>query len=623
MRAAKGGPRGPSWSIRDDAMTPGTGGASGCSSDACPPEEEAGPICGNAVVDDGETCDDGNARPGDGCSFRCLLEANYSCPEPGQPCVTTIVCGDGAITGGEACDDGNVQASDGCSPLCQIEFGFTCPVAGKPCVADTSAGVCGDGVVSFGESCDDGKRIDNDGCSSDCHVEPGWHCSGGQPCTKDEFCGDGVLNGVESCDDGNTKSGDGCTGTCVVERFYDCKSTGKQCVSTLVCGDGKVISPVEACDDGNTVSGDGCSIDCQTSEKGFTCPTAQGVGGPCIPNPEPICGNGDITYGEFCDDGNTTSGDGCSSLCKAESGYTCPQVGKPCVPIGQCGDGVITTGEGCDDHNVAGGDGCSPTCQLEPNFVCPTEGTACISTVKCGDGFIAGNETCDDSNTVNGDGCSSACLVEPGWTCPAGAFCRATSCGDGFRAGAEECDDHNVAPGDGCSATCTLESAPNGQKDGWQCLVPGQPCTRTTCGNGAIEGSEQCDDNNNKPLDGCSWNCTKEPSCGYTAGVYGCKAVCGDGMLFPGEACDDGNLRDGDGCSHLCAVETGYACNSVRPTAPSPLYMPIVYRDFPSTHPQFEINPVVDQRLPGMVLGALDAQGKPAYNPSFLSPPNG
>jgi cysteine-rich repeat protein len=30
-----------------------------------------------------------------------------------------------------------------------------------------------------------------------------------------------------------------------------------------------------------------------------------------------------------------------------------------------CGDGVITGGEQCDDGNLGAGDGCSPTCQLE------------------------------------------------------------------------------------------------------------------------------------------------------------------------------------------------------------------------------------------------------------------
>jgi cysteine-rich repeat protein len=35
------------------------------------------------------------------------------------------------------------------------------------------------------------------------------------------------------------------------------------------------------------------------------------------------CGNGFLDPGEACDDGDTTSGDGCSDICLAESNYTC------------------------------------------------------------------------------------------------------------------------------------------------------------------------------------------------------------------------------------------------------------------------------------------------------------
>src|SRR5262245_66055741 len=52
------------------------------------------------------------------------------------------------------------------------------------------------------------------------------------------------------------------------------------------CGDGKLQSP-EACDDGNTSSGDGCSADCRTVERTFTCTE---VNEPCIST----CANGEL-----------------------------------------------------------------------------------------------------------------------------------------------------------------------------------------------------------------------------------------------------------------------------------------------------------------------------------------
>jgi len=42
-----------------------------------------------------------------------------------------------------------------------------------------------------------------------------------------------------------------------------------------------------------------------------------------------VCGNGVVTPDEQCDDDNTNNGDGCSSTCTIEKGYTC--VGEPSV----------------------------------------------------------------------------------------------------------------------------------------------------------------------------------------------------------------------------------------------------------------------------------------------------
>lgn len=46
------------------------------------------------------------------------------------------------------------------------------------------------------------------------------------------------------------------------------------------------------------------------------------------------CGDGRISGSEQCDDGNRTSGDGCSSTCQVESGYYCRDVSSNCYPAG-------------------------------------------------------------------------------------------------------------------------------------------------------------------------------------------------------------------------------------------------------------------------------------------------
>ena len=36
--------------------------------------------------------------------------------------------------------------------------------------------------------------------------------------------------------------------------------------------------------------------------------------------------------------------------------------------------------------------------------------------------------------------------------------------------------------------------------------------------------------------------------------------LCGNGILEGGEQCDDGNQENGDGCNDLCQIESGYSC---------------------------------------------------------------
>ncbi len=588
-----------------------------CVGDAC--IRAAG--CGDGVIEPGETCDDGNTVPGDGCSGVCQTEPGYSCPTPGSPCVFTGqgLCGDGRIEGTEGCDDGNTISGDGCSSACEVEPGYECITPGRPCMKnDGSAAACGDGVVEAGEQCDDGNTTPGDGCSSTCQLEKGFTCpKPGTACQTLQYCGDGILqtaNG-EQCDDGNTTPGDGCSGACQIEPGYACPDPGLPCVKIWVCGNGHV-DPGEACDDGNTVGGDGCSADCSMVEPGYTCPDVSGNGGPCVKSPANVCGDGVVAGNEQCDDGNTVSGDGCSSTCALEAGYTCPHAGQPCKKIEFCGDGIVelNIGEQCDDGNTVSGDGCSSLCQLEPNWVCPVPDAPCVDTVVCGDGKVGGAEQCDDGNTVSGDGCSSTCQNEPGWQCPTpDAKCIAAACGDGILAGNEQCDDGNNSSGDGCSSSCQVEP-------GWACVTNAKPppasaCHRTVCGDGIKEGSEECDDGNTIPYDGCSPTCTVEPKC--SGGK--CTAVCGDGLVFPGEQCDDGNTLSGDGCSSTCTIENGWSCTNVTQPPATTLVIPILYRDMlydgttsPGTgNPDFEHNPYAAST--GLVESQLGADSEPVW----------
>ncbi len=412
-------------------------------------------------------------------------------------------------------------------------------------------------------------------------------------------CGDGELNqDSEACDDGNTLPGDGCNGICNIEPNHVCPTPGQPCELNFVCGNG-VREPGEVCDDGNADGGDGCSETCEQVDPNFMCIKE---GEPC--ERVVFCGDGRIGGDEKCEDGNTEPGDGCDAACQVEPGWLCAFPGQPCEPGPMCGDGVVSPaiGEACDDGNVNGGDGCAADCTfMEDGWLCATPGQPCENLTVCGDARVTGAEECDDADDDPDDGCD-ACRVTVGWECPfPGAPCL-PKCGDGINLNnAEICDDGNLVDGDGCSSTCEWE-------DGWACTGEAghYTCVRTTCGDGIVAGTESCDDGNNDMGDGCTPLCNIEPAC--EAGA--CTSTCGDGLLLGSEECDDGNVRNGDGCSATCQVESGSECK--QPELGESMTVPVVYRDFDSTHPDFEPGAVgCEDPNPGLVESTLGANGKP------------
>jgi fibro-slime domain-containing protein len=131
----------------------------------------------------------------------------------------------------------------------------------------------------------------------------------------------------------------------------------------------------------------------------------------------------------------------------------------------------------------------------------------------------------------------------------------AVICGNGIIEGVEQCDDGNAEGGDGCSKFCQIEA-------NYECRAPGVPCINlAVCGNSVLNSNEACDDGNLVAGDGCSADCkTIEP--GWQCRMAGkpCSAVCGDGLLSGTETCDDGNALAGDGCSATCRLEPGFKC---------------------------------------------------------------
>jgi cysteine-rich repeat protein len=69
-----------------------------------------GIVCGNGIVDPGETCDDGNATGGDGCSDTCMSETGGT-PTP-TPIVTPATPGTPAACAGDCGHDGRVSIDE-------------------------------------------------------------------------------------------------------------------------------------------------------------------------------------------------------------------------------------------------------------------------------------------------------------------------------------------------------------------------------------------------------------------------------------------------------------------------------------------------------------------------------
>ncbi len=618
---------------------PAEGG--GCDKDVEPNPPVSQNLCGNAVLDDDEQCDDSNTVSGDGCSDKCQIETGYDCPTVGSACILLPVCGNGQVESGEQCDDSNTVSGDGCSDNCQIEAGYKCPIAGSLCAPKS----CGDGEVQedMGEACDDGydnmpyapfngmcgtncqpAHYCGDGLLDEIDRQNGEECDSGDEnttmlyhgCTFDckiiNFCGDGMVSHDESCDDGNTESGDGCSDQCTYEPGFSCQSVnGKTECRPLPCGNGK-LDVNESCDDGNRTSGDGCSAACLI-EAGYRCTQdASGVS-VCLS----MIGNGvlDEDVGEACDDGNVNDGDGCSSKGAVEPGWICPEAGKPCKARA-CGDGIVALGEQCDDGNTESGDGCSYRCRIENGFTCDKAGEPCTKGF-CGDGLIQHGEACDDGNTNDGDGCSSTCVIEPKFECKTdGGSCQPVVCGDGSIAPTagytshETCDlGEGLNDGNhGCEEDCSISK-------GWHCDVSGQNCVQGRCGDGILDVGETCDDGNNLPADGCSPTCTSESGIECENGV--CKPICGDGITMwkldssIAEECDDGNLVSGDGCSAECKFEEGFACTAFD-TAEPPAFiqLPVTYRDFRSDGLESvaNVDSLADEEADGFITSKLMAK---------------
>jgi cysteine-rich repeat protein len=546
-----------------------------CSSGVCENGTCAAPVCGDGVVNGAEQCDDANQDNTDACIMTCASAS----------------CGDGFIQAGvEECDDANQDDTDACPGTCKAAF-------------------CGDGFMSMGEECDDGNQSNTDGCVSTCVVAA---------------CGDSYIEvGVEQCDDANPADGDCCSSGCMLEASCEIEPNNSVAQAALIASfpqSGIIkgfISPIGdvdyfAIDVAGTIDlkietfygfmpGACVAADTEMSLIGPDGVTAlaydddDGLGTCSLINPVSDSGARGLTPGKYYlkvnEYGNNVTIDGYSIQLTVTA---------------TCGDGLTGGSETCDDGNTSNGDGCSSACRLEqvpevePNTTCfqangmimlkPSPGTlnaGAITPLGDADWFsfnltstadvvfetfgANGPSTCSGIDT-NIEVFKSDCVTALGPAKDQGGVGNCSKLDPDI-----DPQVRHLPPGvyfvkvteynnDGTIAGYTLNArltavCGNGALEGFEECDGGANCDANCdriamCGDGFVDAPEACDDGNALVGDGCTGACSVEA--GFVCSTSGgpCIAICGDGIIKAGESCDDSNTVNGDGCDSSCRIES-------------------------------------------------------------------
>lgn len=149
------------------------------------------------------------------------------------------------------------------------------------------------------------------------------------------------------------------------------------------------------------------------------------------------------------DDGGSSGNAACTDDADCPTGQACHDGQCVVVQGSRCGDGHVDPGEDCD-----GGTGCSSDC----HFLCSDDpATQCANTATLAACQTYGC-TADHTCTVVADGSKDDTACDPSdatKVCSAGVC--GPRCGNGVRNSGEDCDDGNQRNLDGCDSNCRVE----------------------------------------------------------------------------------------------------------------------------------------------------------------------
>lgn len=410
--------------------------------------------------------------------------STFDCDDDGdgQPDVTENPRCYGVGRGTDLDADGLCEPGEDPFPNCREN-----DAASPACSADAS-GPGRPGAINFGDT------VPPPLCASDSDCAPGLRCdlesgtctdTGGEGEGEGEgegVCGDGVVGPTEQCDDGNANDGDGCT---------------RACTRTVRCGVDNDCAPGEICARAPAflalilTSPEPPGVNCTNGGERIDAGRDNGNGGG-------IAENGTLEPGEV----------EVTSLACNGSGFL---HGAREEPAGvNCANGGVRIESGFD--NGSGG------------------GIAGNGVLESGE--VSANVVCHDTPDADG-------------------FCEAGTSNDPCRNGTANCSiDAICSPGAGDAFTCTCTSGFQG--DGVTCADIDE----------CAVGAANCDENATCGNTPGAFTCTCNP--GFSGDGRQCTAsvggTCGDGRIQSAtEQCDDGNAEPGDGCG-ACAIEVGFAC---------------------------------------------------------------